>query len=122
MRAKLRDLHSPDAPTGLESYAPASARSFSLLVQATIGTEGSTAADLFDFLVVGPDWFAENPSGKGFRWGRHYLVVDRWDYEVVRRAIADLCVHTEAQDWSEVAMRLASYGDWEFDGYRPSAS
>jgi hypothetical protein len=92
------------------------------MVEATIGTEDSTAADVFHFVVVGPDWFAQNPPGKGFRWGRHYLIVDRWDYEVVRRAISDLCAHTEGEGWSEVANRLASFGDWEFDGYRPPAS
>jgi hypothetical protein len=122
MRAELRSLHSPDASTGLETYAPEDERSFRVLVEATIGSEGSPAADVLRFLVVGPDWFAENLPGKGFRWGRHHLVVDRWDYDTVHRAIADVCLHAEGLDWNEVAGKLASFGDWEFDGFGPAAN
>jgi hypothetical protein len=122
MRAQLRGLHSLDAPAGLETHTPTAERRFRVLIEAEIGPADSTGADVFSFLVVGPDWFADNPAEKGFRWGRHYLIVDRWDYEVARRAIDDLCAHTEGRDWGEVARKIASFGDWEFDSERPTRS
>jgi hypothetical protein len=32
-----------------------------------------------------------------------YLVLSRWDFEVLQRAIADLRRRTSGADWSEVA-------------------
>jgi hypothetical protein len=115
MGAELRTLDSPDSPGGITTYAPADERSFSLLVEASIGAAGSPGADLFGFQVVGSDRFSENRPEKEFRWGRHYLVVDRWDPQVVRRAIDDLCKRVEGRDWQEIAVKLASYGHWEFE-------
>jgi hypothetical protein len=120
MRAVLRSLDSIDAPDGLELYSPPDPRSFGIVVTATIGEPDSEGGDLFYFHVVGPDWFAANAPGKGFRWGRGHLVVDHWDADLVRRAIADLCRHVEGGDWGEVARKIARYGQWEFDDYRPA--
>jgi hypothetical protein len=117
VRAELKRLHSPDVPEELEIFAPSSPRGFRIFIEAEIGPSGAPGGDIFGFLVVGPDWFGENPPGKGWRWGRHYLVVDRWSYQLVHRIIGDLCLHTEADDWAGIARRLASFGSWEFDGY-----
>lgn len=122
MRAELRDLHSADVPAGLEAFTPPDARAFSVAVEATIGPAGSDGGELFQFEVVGPDWFGVNPPGKGFRWGRHFLILDRWDYSVLHRVIADLCRHSEGRDWAEVAGKIARYGLWEFEDYREASS
>jgi len=44
--------------------------------------------------------------------------VTRWDYETVRRAISDLCFHTDGEDWSEIATKLSRHAHWEFKDYR----
>jgi hypothetical protein len=118
VRAELRSLDSPDALDGLDRWLPSDPTDFSITLGAVIGPPATPGGDLFYFTVVGPDWFASNPPGKGFRWGRGLLVLDRWDYEVARRAIADLCLRAEGPDWETVAQRLNQHGWWEFDGYR----
>jgi len=46
-----------------------------------------------------------------------HLVVRRWDFELVRRAIADLCRRVEGSDWETVGTKLSRYGAWEFEDY-----
>ena len=121
MRAQLRSLDSPDAMDGLDRWTPDDATDFSITLAAAIGPPDAPGSALFYFTVVGPEWFASNPPGKGFRWGRGLLVLDRWDFEVARRAIADLCLRAEGRDWETVAQRLNQYGLWEFDRYRDAS-
>jgi len=49
------------------------------------------------------------------------VLVERWDYEVVNRALRDLCRHTAGGDWDEIATKLRLYGNWEFEDYREGA-
>jgi hypothetical protein len=46
------------------------------------------------------------------------LLLDRWDPELVERAIGDLCRRTEGENWHDIAVKLARYGHWEFEDYR----
>jgi hypothetical protein len=117
VRAELRSLDSVDALEGLASFQPPDPEKFALAVAATIAPAGTEAGTLFYFNVVTPPWLAENPSAKGFEFLRD-LLVTRWDYEIVRRAISDLCLHTEGQDWTGIATKLSRCGHWEFEDYR----
>jgi hypothetical protein len=45
-------------------------------------------------------------------------LLSRWDFDVLQRAISDLCSRTEGSDWNEVATKLSRYGGWEFEDYR----
>jgi len=47
-----------------------------------------------------------------------YLVLSRWNYATLLRALTDLCLHTEGEDWEQIAMKLSRYGAWEFEDYR----
>lgn len=120
--AELKALDSTDPETGydLEAYVPANAESFGIEVTAHIGLRGSEGADNFSIIVCTPQWLSEQSFEKGFRWGAHYLFVTRWDLRVVRRAITDMCRHTEGPDWAAIATKLSRYGYWEFEDYRES--
>jgi hypothetical protein len=50
--------------------------------------------------------------------GRHHLVVNRYDLELIRGAIEDLCREATGSDWSSVAEYLARFSKWEFEDYR----
>ena len=117
MRAELRGLDSADAPDGLGSYQPDDSAVYALAVGASIGPANGAGAETFYFSVCSPRWIEENPPPKGFEFMHGYLVLTRWDYAVVERAIGDLCLHTEGADWQEVATKLSRYGSWEFADY-----
>lgn len=124
MQGELRELVSLDAPDGLDQWQPDDASSFGILIDATVGPAvsavgwpGSEGGDLFRVKVVGPEFFASDPPGKGYRWGHGYLVVDRWDFEMVKRVIADVCRRAEGDDWDAVARKLGRIMSWEFEEY-----
>ena len=120
MRAELKRLDSADAPEGLASFRPADPRNFVLPVGAVIGPAEMPSEELFYFTVCTAAWLRANPPEKGFTFLRHYVLLSRWDYSVLERAIGDLCRRTEGQDWAEVAAKLSRYGAWEFEDYRES--
>lgn len=118
VRAELRSLDSADAPTGLESFQPDDAERFSLAVGAIIGPFDGPGAELFYFNVCSPRWIEENPPPKGFEFMHSYLILSQWNYQTLHRALSDLCLHTEGDDWADVATKLSRYGRWEFADYR----
>jgi hypothetical protein len=124
MHAVLRALESSDVGADpLEDYEPPEPAHFSLVLAAHIGADDGPGQDLFYVTVCSPSWLAEeaeaqNEHGKGFRFLRHHLLVNRWNLELVHRAVEDLCRNTSGQDWSEVANKLSRYFAWEYEDYR----
>jgi len=121
MHAEIRYLHSPDVED-LESFQPEMPDTFCILVQAMIGPRGQLGEESFDFLVCTPKWLAKELETTNRIWGRHYLFVNRYSYDLLWRTINDLCVNTintRGNSWQEIGAQLARYGKWEFEDYRP---
>jgi hypothetical protein len=113
IQAELRSIFSPDAPD-LPNYAPPDPECFAILVQAEIGAVGEEGADTFDFLVRAPLWPATEDLNEDYKdseylFARHYLIVLRYSYEVLYRALKELCDETSGPDWRSVAEQLARY-------------
>jgi hypothetical protein len=120
MRAKLKRLHSPDAPD-LKRYRPEDPVRFGLLVQAMIGPEAGEREESFDFVVCTPAWLEDRLRSERFRFGRHHVLVAEHDYRLIESAIRDLCDRTTGSDWLAIANVLGRYGHWEFEDYTPAA-
>ena len=124
IRAELRDLdatgepHVPDMD--LEHYAPEDPEDVALAVTASIGPRGEPGEELFEFLVRTPRALTREiaESHLGYLVARHYIIVPTYDYDLVRRAIIDLCDRAQGPDWETVATWLARYGQWEFEDYQ----
>ena len=99
VRAELRSLDTADSADGsVASLQPDDVERFSFGITASIGPAGDRGEELFQFTVCSPKWLAEQPpAAKGFAFGR-VLLLDRWDHEVVGRAIRDLCRRAEGRD------------------------
>lgn len=117
VRAELRGLYTPDCPDpDLANYHPEDGEYFSLMVGAFIGPdEPPLGEELFDFHVCTAAWLADHPPQKGFEFLKNTILLTRWDYAVLTRAIGDLCRHTSGADWREIANRLSRYGRWEHE-------
>ena len=124
MHAALRSLDSPDlAPETLETYKPPLPDDFGILLMAFIGPSDGAGEELFHVTVCSSKWLARATMAgptKGYEFQRARLVVSRWDPDLFRRAISDLCLHAIGADWSDVANKLSRYLDWEFEGYTPT--
>jgi hypothetical protein len=46
------------------------------------------------------------------------LVLSRWDYDILHRALNDLWTHAEGDNWEQIATKLSRYGSWEFTDFR----
>jgi hypothetical protein len=113
---ELRDLE-------LRSFVPKDPTLFAIHVQALIGTADSDPGDLFDVLVCSPTWLAQHfdqtllvdrLSEGTVLLGRHYWLMERWDYRAVERAIDQLVGGATGPSWSGLANWLDRYMPWEY--------
>ena len=117
IKLEVKWLHSPDL-LDPEENIPENPEQFRILVQAMIGVEDEEGEDSFDFLVCTPSWLANALQKESYIWGRHYLFVPKYDYELILNTIKQLCDTIEASDWETAAQKLARYGHWEFEDYQ----
>jgi hypothetical protein len=103
----------------LERYAPEEPECFGLLVQAMIGPENLVGEESFDFVVCSPQWLATHMPADGYLFGRHYLLLARYDYATMRRAIQKVCDQAQGPTWDVVGALISRYGRWEFEDYSP---
>jgi len=110
----------------LGSFMPDDPSYFGISVMALVGSTDAPDADSFDFFVCSPSWLAEHfdePLGQaprtaepdGLHFGNRLVLMRRWDYAVLRKAITDLCEAFEAADWGTLASRIARTIPWEYD-------
>lgn len=111
MRAELKSIMSPDVD--LENFVPDESEGFSVFVQAFIGPMESSGADSFGITVCDPTWIERQLVGKKYAWGYRTLVLEKYDFGVLKSAIERLCGQVSGQDWGEIAGKLNSYAAWE---------
>jgi hypothetical protein len=126
VKPELRSLFSLETPDDLRSYEPEDPECFGLRVMAMIGASASPnpeASDAFDFIVCTPRWLDElndlseisHQKGAVSAFGRGLLIVHRWDYNVVERAVVERCDAAEAPDWATAFARLSRDIPGEFE-------
>jgi hypothetical protein len=124
MKAKLKSLHSPDIPDRSQDLAdwvgPSEPDLFGLLVEVLIGAQGEEFEHLFSFIVCSPLWLSERLAVLGgdppYIIGHHYIIMARWDYDVLHELLLQFCARSEGPDWRSVTRKLSRYGAWEFEG------
>lgn len=116
VRPVLHSLHSPDL-LDMQNDTPDDVESFCILVQAFIGPAGEVGGDSFNFLVCTVDKVAATLQKDGFLFGRHYLIVEYYSYQVIFDVIDSLCNRVSGSSWQEVAEKLGRFGHWEFEDY-----
>ena len=83
--------------------------------EAEIGPQGGKGADLCQFVVATPKHLARE---SGTRWGRGYLIVERFSWDEVEVSLEKLLSHCRRETWAEVARELNKELLWEFDNYQ----
>jgi hypothetical protein len=111
MRPELRSIWSPDLPDG---ELPADPTKAWVAVQAEIGAHGSQGADTFSLVVATPHALTDLGLP---RWGHGLLLIESFDWSVVRSALEKVLRHCEAEDWDGIAAKICRNLDWEFDDY-----
>ena len=109
---ELRSIHSPDLS---EDAIPEDPRNCQILIQGLIGPKGELGEESFDFVVVTPTALTQLV---GHRWGHGLLLVESFDWGLIRTAVDKILRHCEGETWEEVANKIGRYFSWEFDGYK----
>ncbi|WP_080727724.1 immunity 8 family protein [Pseudomonas fluorescens] len=116
MSAELKRVHSPGI-YDLESYHPACADSFCVLLQAMIGPSGEDGEESFDIEVYTPKWIENNLGTDEVLIGMHYLIVREYNYQKIVHAIEKFLLDCSGTNWREISKKVSRLGLWEFEGY-----
>ena len=108
---------SPDV-YDLADWVPES-ESWVLRLQILAGPSNGPGEESFDLTVCSIPWMAERVRRDGVLDGRHHLIVERYDWSAIRAFVERRVQSCEGREWSEVAVKLARFGYWEFENYRP---
>jgi hypothetical protein len=122
VRADLKRMYSIELPVSLEKHCPADPENFGLSIRLEVGLVGSDATDLFDLFVCTPYWIKERLAQEGAAWGRHTLLIPKYDYDLIVQAITKRTDACQGKDWPEIANKLARFTAWEFEDYQQSAA
>jgi hypothetical protein len=118
MRAELKDLSSLGVEP-LESFAPEDPTQFSLWVTLSIGVEGLDAADDFQALICSSRTLSEMVAQRGVLVGQPLIVVQEWDFPLIKQRIEDYCAACQGEEWEDILPMLTRLGLWEFEDYNP---
>jgi len=90
-------------------------------VDVLIGPKDGPGADVFYVTVTTPlaleKLLQTRPQGTMFAY--HYLMVKRYDGQLIREAIESQVQQIYGDDWEQLASRLNTYFAWEFEDSRP---
>lgn len=118
IKATLKSLDIPGAAPGqAQAFQPGDPTHFGLAITASIGPEHDIGQELFVFFVCTPSWLACEVEQSTHIWGRHLLVVSRWDLGLVESSIRRLCTLATGNDWASLASKISRYARWEFEDY-----
>lgn len=118
MKAELKSLHSLELEDGLVNYWPSDASNFGTWIRAYVGPQGGRGAETFDIQVCTPDWLKSQCNAQGPLWGRHMLIVNTYDYNVIKAYVERYIANSEGEDWESIAVKLSRIGAWEFEDYQ----
>ena len=118
--AKLKRLFNPGI-ADLDAYSPESEDHFSISVWLDVSEEGSEAADMFVLTVCSASWLAKRCKAEGPIWGRHHLIVARFDMKVIREMLEVTLAACTGDTWPEVASKVGRIAASEFEDYSAGA-
>jgi hypothetical protein len=90
-----------------------------VLVQAMVGPDNGPGEESFDVCVVTPSYLK---AQKGPRWGRGLLIVEAFDWVVVRQVVEERLAVVSGGTWQEIGSELNKDLLWEFDNYSEPAA
>jgi len=114
LKAEIKDIFSPDIED-LENYHGSG--SFRFLVQISIGPENEDAQEIFDVTVCSPAGLEEYINDDVIN-GRHMVFLKEFTYKKFINFIEKTFLIYEENNWSDLANKIARYGQWEFEDYK----
>jgi len=108
------------AGEGLDDYPVEDRTFFGGGVYFTIGPEQVNGGNDYEIFVCTPQWLAKEVEWRKAIWGRHLLIVERFEEKLVVDAIKEALHNLDGIENVEEIM--ARYAAWEFEDYSNSES
>ena len=118
MKAKLRNIHSPDI-FDLQGFVPKEENDFGLLLQLIVSALDSDGEESFDIMLCTPKWLTRNHKKTDIIFGRHYLIVFEYNYRKIYDKLKVSVESIEVETWDEIGLKIGRIGKWEFEDYHP---
>lgn len=103
---------------GFDEYCPEEDECFGLRLTVHVGPNDEEGVHLYQILVCTPEWIEKEYHHAGAVWGRHMLIVFRYDRERIKREIERYVEGCTGKDFGEIAQKVARIGAWEFEDYK----
>lgn len=115
MKAAIRTLMSLDVDD-LDGWSP-ERDDWALGVRILAGPDDGPGEESFDLTVCSVSWLAERVRRDRFVDGRHYLIVERYNWPRIATYLRRRVSECDGRDWSEVAAQMGRFAYWEFEDY-----
>ena len=116
MRAKIKSFQSVDIED-LHNFVPENPENFCFLLELMVGPDNQEGEESFDIQVCTPLWFLSILKPNDVILGRHFLIVLEYNFERIYSKIKQLIEAYSADNWNELAEKIARIGYWEFEDY-----
>ena len=103
----------------LSTYAPDIPDNFCVWLTLSIGPEGVDGSHLFQVGICTVSWLAHQLLIKRASVLRHMILVESFDFELIRKAVSEIIANAERPSWEDSVSILCRYFAWEFEDYQP---
>jgi hypothetical protein len=117
MKAKIKYIFSPDIDTALEDFIPKDEGNFGFVIRMIVCPEGQEGEESFDLMLCTPKWLNDNYPADEIIFGRHYLIVFKYDYKSIYKKLSDYVNGIDAKSWGQIGDQIGKIGYWEFEDY-----
>jgi hypothetical protein len=102
----------------LSTYSPEIPDNFCVWLNLAIGPEGVEGSHLFQVGICTVSWLAHQLSIENAIFLRHMILVESFDFELIKRAVGEIIEKAERPSWEESVPVLSRYFAWEFEDYQ----
>ena len=102
----------------LHTYIPDVPQNFCLWLTLSIGSKDVEGSHLFQVGVCTVTWLAHQLSINDAYVLRHMILVENFDYELIKKTVNEIIGKSERSRWEESLLILCRYFAWEFEDYQ----
>lgn len=102
----------------LKTYSPEIPDNFCVWLNLAIGPEDVEGGHLFQVGICTASWLAHQVSIEGAIFLRHMILVESFDFELIKAKVDEIIAKAERASWEESVPFLSRYFAWEFEDYQ----
>ncbi len=114
MKAIIKNFDSSDV-FDLKGYIPDQSNYFGFPLALHIGSSFEKGEDIFYVFICTPAFILSDFSETNFVWGRHMIIVFKYDWDEIFTAIKEKVEEVSSDTWGDVAHEINKYAGWEFE-------